>query len=373
MIPPMKKLLSAALSLCLALSLCTPAFAAANSLDNFQQTATYNNNFSDVSATSWAASAVETCYEYGLMNGTGNGRFSPNGTLSVAEALVMADRVHAIYTTGESTLENGSPWYQPYVDYAIENGIIQEGDFNSYTANATRAEMAYIFANALPDSALPAINDIDTLPDVEAVTPYATEIFTLYNAGVLTGSDVYGTCNPSTTITRAEAAAIIARVAIAEERREVTLLMDVLWGSSITLAMPQDTQDVSTSEYGMFTASNAAAVLVSDTNSLYQGMSITVLPADMLDSLLNDVFTSAGMPFTGSDSAQVSFGAIDAYRTAGTLSYEGYQADCVLYTYISGSTLNIIALLSLDDDDTLLTNMANNVRVTSSSVSPKLS
>ena len=34
---------------------------------------------------------------------------------------------------------------------------------------------------------------------------------------------------------------------------------------------------------------------------------------------------------------------------------------------------NIIALLSLDDDDTLLTNMANNVRVTSSSVSPKLS
>ena len=66
----MKKLLSAALSLCLALGLCTPAFAAANSLDNFQQTATYNNNFSDVSATSWAASAVETCYEYGLMNGT---------------------------------------------------------------------------------------------------------------------------------------------------------------------------------------------------------------------------------------------------------------------------------------------------------------
>ena len=79
------------------------------------------------------------------------------------------------------------------------------------------------------------------------------------------------------------------------------------------------------------------------------------------------------MPIMGISSAQVTFGAINAYRTTGILSYQGYQADCVLYTYISGSTLNIIALLSRDDDDTLLTNMANNVRVASSSVSPKLS
>lgn len=369
----MKKLLSAALSLCLALGLCTPAFAAANSLDNFQQTATYNNNFSDVSATSWAASAVETCYEYGLMNGTGNGRFSPNGTLSVAEALVMADRVHEIYTTGESTLENGSPWYQPYVDYAIENGIIQEGDFNSYTANATRAEMAYIFANALPDSALPAINDIDTLPDVEAVTPYAAEIFTLYNAGVLTGSDVYGTCKPETTITRAEAAAIIARVAIAEERREVTLLKDVTLGDSIVLALPQDVTNLSDSTAIIYMGSTAGATIVSLDDSTFQGVSITTLSTEMLNSIISDTFSSAGMPIMGISSAQVTFGAVNAYRTTGILSYQGYQADCVLYIYISGSTLNMIALLSLDDDDTLLTNMANNVRVASSSVSPKLS
>lgn len=36
----------------------------------------------------------------------------------------MADRVHEIYTTGESTLQNGKTWYQPYIDYAAENGIL---------------------------------------------------------------------------------------------------------------------------------------------------------------------------------------------------------------------------------------------------------
>ena len=54
----------------------------------------------------------------------------------------MADRVHGIFTDGESTLTNGTPWYQPYVDYALEKGIIQAEDFSDYTAKVTRAQMA---------------------------------------------------------------------------------------------------------------------------------------------------------------------------------------------------------------------------------------
>ena len=73
----MKKLLSAALALCMTLCLCAPAFAAQNSMDNFRRTAAYNNNFADVSASHWAAPSVKTCYEYGLMTGSGGGKFTP--------------------------------------------------------------------------------------------------------------------------------------------------------------------------------------------------------------------------------------------------------------------------------------------------------
>lgn len=37
-------------------------------------------------------------------------------------------------------------------------------------------------------------------------------IYTLYNAGILTGSDAYGTFHPDDGITRAEVAAIMARI-----------------------------------------------------------------------------------------------------------------------------------------------------------------
>ena len=124
------KVLSVAISACLSVGMCVSAYAAQDSMENFQKSETYTGQFADVSNTHWAASSIKLCYEYGLMNGSDRG-FLPSNNLTVAEALVMADRVHQIYTAGESTLKNGTPWYQTYVTYAIENGIINAGDFSS--------------------------------------------------------------------------------------------------------------------------------------------------------------------------------------------------------------------------------------------------
>ena len=217
-----RRTFSVAISACLALGMCTTAFAAKDDMNNFKKSATYTNQFADVSANHWSAASVKLCYEYGLMNGSDKG-FLPSNNLTIAEALVMADRVHQIYTDGESTLQNGTPWYQTYVTYAIDNGIIKAGDFSNYTKKATRSEMAYIFAHALPYTELTAINTVTTLPDVSVATQYSAEIFELYNAGVLTGSDEFGTYKPNSTITRAEAAAIISRVAIPSQRKTVLL------------------------------------------------------------------------------------------------------------------------------------------------------
>ena len=39
--------------------------------------------FSDVSPSAWYANDVESVQQYGIINGTGNGKFSPNGTLTL--------------------------------------------------------------------------------------------------------------------------------------------------------------------------------------------------------------------------------------------------------------------------------------------------
>ena len=102
-------------------------------------------------------------------------------------------------------------WFDVYVSFAIKNGIIKADDFSDYTRTATRAEMAYIFYHSVTPAYLSAINSWNSLPDVTIYDKYGSEIYSLYNAGILTGNDSYGTFGPSSEITRAQAAAILGR------------------------------------------------------------------------------------------------------------------------------------------------------------------
>ena len=193
-------------------------------MGNFKPVNTYDNNFVDVASSNWAMPSIKACYEYALMYGSSNTTFNPNGELTIAEALVMADRVHSIYNTGETAIfSGGNPWYLPYVSYAVNNGIIAQTDFSDVTKTATRAQMAYIFYNALPEEEFTAINSINSVPDVGLSHSYYHEILGLYNAGILTGSDTKGSFFPSNNIKRAEAAAIISRVVDTTLRKEFSL------------------------------------------------------------------------------------------------------------------------------------------------------
>ena len=192
-------------------------------MQNFIAVNTYEpDQFSDVDETAWYGAdnqkTIVTAFEYGLMVGGADMKFNPNGNVTVAEAITIAARVHSIYMTGRDEFQQGDPWYQVYVDYAIENGIINGDDFKDYTHAATRAEMAYIFAAALPEKELTEQNVVESLPDVYEDTIYYDFIIMLYRAGVLTGGDELGTFKPYASITRAEAAAIISRVILPEMR-----------------------------------------------------------------------------------------------------------------------------------------------------------
>ena len=86
---------------------------------------------------------------------------------------------------------------------------------------ATRGQFAQILATAFnDDKALVAIKNVEfsNIPDVSGTESYADSVLRLYRAGVLTGSDSKGTFNANSTISRAEVAAIVTRMAIPELR-----------------------------------------------------------------------------------------------------------------------------------------------------------
>ena len=171
------------------------------------------NPFTDIKESDWFYNDVLNAYHMGLINGKTPTTYAPNDNLTYAEAVKLAACMHELYTTGKITLGNGSPvWYQSYVDYAKANKIISK-DYE-WSAQATRAGYMEIFANALPDEALAAINTIPdgSIPDVSAAHPQAEAIYKLYRAGILQGVDAAHNCNPSSNIRRSEVAAILTRM-----------------------------------------------------------------------------------------------------------------------------------------------------------------
>lgn len=242
-----KQFFSMLLALIMVFSLMTTAFASAAGLDNFQKTRSYaQGQFADVSAGSWYAANVAAVYELELLNGTSSTAFSPNGNVSLAEAITLVCRLHSIYYTGSLHILPGTPWYQPYVDYAIENGIIRDGMFSDYTAPARRSEFAMILAAALPAAALEKINSVNAgdILDVAAGTDWGDAVYRLYNAGILVGSDAYGTFYPDDNIKRSEMAAIATRMADPDLRIVKTLAANAntlcIGNSRYSLGMTED-------------------------------------------------------------------------------------------------------------------------------------
>ena len=184
--------------------------------------------FRDVTDTDWFRTVVADAYELGLMDGVSPTEFDPQGNVTLAQAITMAARVHSIYATGaENFKTSGSDrWYQVYLDYAYDHDLIDGKMYNSnVTVDATRAQFAELFAKTMNADGLIAVNHISdhAIPDVSLSDRFGPGVYRLYRAGVLTGSDAKGTFRPGASITRAEAAAIVARMGDSTARRSVSL------------------------------------------------------------------------------------------------------------------------------------------------------
>lgn len=191
--------------------------SASGSLQNFSSDKEYyyTGLFRDVAVGAWYADNVAAVYQLGLMKGTAVNTFEPGKNITIAETITLAARIHSIYYTGKESFDtyDGGNWYDPYVNYARDNGIISE-NYN-FDLPASREIFAHILAKALPESALTSIRN-ESIQFVDAGNiVYAGDIELLCKAGIINGVQDNGVAKflPKNTITRAEGAAIVTRMA----------------------------------------------------------------------------------------------------------------------------------------------------------------
>jgi len=192
--------------------------------DNFSYSWEYaDGQYRDVRSADWFARHVEDAVNFGFFRGKGYGAFDPGGTLTLGEAVTLAARISSIYRSGSAVFPESVPFYSVYADYAISHGIIDShGDYGS---PVTRERFATLMYNALPPEAFPVLNAIPDfgICDVASDTPAGAAVYALYRAGILSGSDRYGTFFAGSNITRAEACAVTVRMVDPASRARMLL------------------------------------------------------------------------------------------------------------------------------------------------------
>ncbi len=180
------------------------------------------NTFDDVPDDTWYTQCVSVQQTLGLMSGTGNGLFSPTGTVSLAQAVSVAVRVYETYCSLTPTVPGGGQWYLPYVTAAKQYGILTQ-DFSDYDQPATRAQVIALLYSSLHPQEYPQINEVNSLPDLSETDAVYTAAMAFYRAGILSGTDDYGTLNGSSRITRAELAVILTKLVVPSMRQTYEL------------------------------------------------------------------------------------------------------------------------------------------------------
>lgn len=280
----LKRILSVMLALVVILAaIPINAAAAEGSLTNFTIRDGYYYHtpvsYSDIYSNEWYAGYVSLTTKYGLLNGVSPDKFSPDTNLKISEAIKLAACMHSIYYNGSSDFVQGTPWYQVYVDYARQNGIISSG-FGNYNDYVTRGEFAKILANALPEKALRPRNIVEdnALPDVSISDDYGPAVYKLYRAGVLTGNDNKGTFSPGSFILRREAAAILARMVKPSLRKSVLFLSNE--DGNALLKLGENSLSM--------TAGYTAKVPIYNNSGQAGALKISVEDADIADCILSE-------------------------------------------------------------------------------------
>ena len=175
-------------------------------------TATTAAQFSDVNTGDWFYQNVMDAVAAGIVSGRGDGTFGPNDRITRRDFAIMVSK---LLLDGEDAPEATTTPFSDVaandyglnaIAYCAENGIISgfDGEFRPGD-NITRQEAASVMKNALELTGTTS----DLFADDAAIATWAkANVYACKAAGVFNGDD-HNNFNPTSTLTRAEAASIM--------------------------------------------------------------------------------------------------------------------------------------------------------------------
>ena len=178
-----------------------------------------SRSFRDLDTTKWYHEAIDTMLREGLMNGTGNGLFEPNGTLTRAMLVTILWRSEGKPAASAQTSFTDVPagaYYAEAVRWAAANGVVKGVSSTEFgpSKNITRQELVTILWRLAAKKGLNTSNAGLTVPefaDRSQIAAWAAEAMSWgCTRGILTGKSA-NRVDPTGTATRAEAAAMIVR------------------------------------------------------------------------------------------------------------------------------------------------------------------
>ena len=178
-----------------------------------------SRSFRDLDTTKWYHEAIDTMLREGLMNGTGNGLFEPNGTLTRAMLVTILWRSEGKPAASAQTSFTDVPagaYYAEAVRWAAANGVVKGVSSTEFgpSKNITRQELVTILWRLAAKKGLNTSNAGLTVPefaDRSQIAAWAAEAMSWgCTRGILTGKSA-NRVDPTGTATRAEAAALIVR------------------------------------------------------------------------------------------------------------------------------------------------------------------
>lgn len=174
--------------------------------------------FADVSEKHWANEYVAKLYESGAINGVSESAFNPSGSVQrqdFVKILIGALGTKLSEKKSEFADVQSGAYYESYVMTALENGFISgtgDGAFG-IGSNLKREDAAVIMARVLDSYGVTTIQMGKTFNDNAQVADYAQEAIKKVSAIGIFGGDDLGNFNPKGSLTRAEACAILCRLA----------------------------------------------------------------------------------------------------------------------------------------------------------------
>ena len=170
----------------------------------------------------WAKDQIALLAGEDILNGTGDGYFSPETKVTRSQFVQMLSKFSgedcSAYTTDEFADVGSGDWYAPAVAWAVEHGITTGSGNGLFSPNApiTRQDMAVMlqrYVEKVAKEELPQENAIMEFTDASSIAVYAKDaVAAMQTAGIINGISDGGSYRfaPEAQATRAQAASMIA-------------------------------------------------------------------------------------------------------------------------------------------------------------------